>query len=63
VVAAEIAVLPLAFGLWAYALVFTVLNAAILFIRIRAENAALAGSTLPFMGRVDDAQRRTGGGV
>ena len=41
VVAAEIAVLPLAFGLWAYALVFTVLNAAILFVRIRAENAAL----------------------
>jgi methyltransferase len=34
VVAAEILVLPLAFGLWAYALVFTVLNAAILFVRI-----------------------------
>jgi methyltransferase len=42
VVAAEILVLPLAFGLWWYALVFTALNAAVLFIRIRAENAALA---------------------
>ena len=42
VVAAEILVLPLAFGLWAYALLFTALNAAILFVRIRAENAALA---------------------
>jgi methyltransferase len=42
VVTAEIAVLPLAFGLPAYAAVFTVLNAAMLFVRIRAENAALA---------------------
>ena len=42
VVAAEILVLPLAFGLWTYALAFTALNAAILFVRIRAENAALA---------------------
>jgi len=41
VVTAEITVLPLAFGLGAYALVFTALNAAILFVRIRAENAAL----------------------
>ncbi|HXQ13169.1 MAG TPA: isoprenylcysteine carboxylmethyltransferase family protein [Caulobacteraceae bacterium] len=47
VVAAEIAVLPLAFGLWAYALAFTVLNAAILFVRIRAENAALAAGQSP----------------
>jgi methyltransferase len=44
VVAAEIVALPLAFGLWACALLFTVLNAAILFIRIKAENAALAGA-------------------
>ena len=44
VVAAEILVLPLAFGLWAYALLFTALNAAILFVRIRAENAALAAA-------------------
>ena len=42
VVAAEIAVLPLTFGLGLYALVFTLLNAAVLFVRIRAENRALA---------------------
>jgi methyltransferase len=42
VVCAEILLLPLVFGLWQYALVFTALNAAVLFIRIRAENAALA---------------------
>jgi methyltransferase len=42
VVAGEVAVLPLAFGLGWYAIVFSLLNAAILFVRIRAENAALA---------------------
>ena len=41
VVVAEIAVLPLAFGLWPYSLVFTLLNLAVLTIRIRTENAAL----------------------
>jgi len=41
VVVAEIAVLPLAFGLWWYALLFSALNAAMLWVRIRAENAAL----------------------
>jgi methyltransferase len=41
VVAAEIAVLPLVFGLWQVALVFTLLNVAILAIRIRVENRAL----------------------
>ena len=41
VVIGEIAVLPLAFGLPLYALVFSLLNAAVLAIRIRAENAAL----------------------
>jgi methyltransferase len=41
VVIAEIAVLPLVFGLWQVALVFTVLNAAVLAVRIRAENRAL----------------------
>ncbi|WP_037502807.1 isoprenylcysteine carboxyl methyltransferase family protein [Sphingomonas jaspsi] len=41
VVVAEIAVLPLVFGLWQVALLFSVLNAAILFVRIRAENRAL----------------------
>jgi len=41
VVTGEIAVLPLAFGLTGFAVVFTVLNAAILYVRIGAENAAL----------------------
>ena len=44
VVAGEIAILPLAFGLWQVALIFTLLNAAILAIRIRAEEKALAGA-------------------
>ena len=41
VVASEIAVLPLAFGLPWYALFFSLANATLLAIRIRAENAAL----------------------
>jgi methyltransferase len=41
VVALEIAVVPLALGLPVYALVFGVLNLAVLAVRIRAENAAL----------------------
>jgi methyltransferase len=41
VVIGEIAVLPLVFGLWKIALVFTVLNAIALTIRVRAENKAL----------------------
>lgn len=41
VVAAEIAVLPLVFGLTTYAVVFSLLNATVLWLRIRAENAAL----------------------
>lgn len=44
VVAGEIAVLPLVLGLPWLALIFTVLNAAVLAIRIRAENRALAAS-------------------
>ena len=44
VVAGEIAVLPLAFGLPLFAAIFTVLNAAVLFVRIRAENASLRGA-------------------
>jgi methyltransferase len=43
VVVGELAVLPLVFGLTTYALVFTLLNASILFVRIRAEDAALRG--------------------
>lgn len=46
VVVAEIAVLPLAFGLSTFAIVFSILNAAVLWIRIRAESRALATSTL-----------------
>ncbi len=41
VVIGEIFVLPMAFGLFWYAVLFSLLNAAILFIRIRAENEAL----------------------
>jgi methyltransferase len=43
IVVAEIALLPLAFGLWEIALLFSLLNAAILAIRIRAEERALRG--------------------
>jgi methyltransferase len=43
VVVGEIAALPLAFGLPAYAAAFTLLNAVALTMRIRAENAALRG--------------------
>jgi methyltransferase len=42
VVIGEIAVLPLVFGLWQVALVFSLLNAAVLTIRVREENRALA---------------------
>ena len=41
VVVGEIAVLPLVFGLWQVALAFSLLNAAILTVRIRHENRAL----------------------
>ena len=41
VVIGEIAVLPLVFGLWQVALLFSALNAAVLWVRIRAENEAL----------------------
>lgn len=44
VVAGEIAVLPLCLGLPLYALVFSLANAAVLAIRIRAEAAALSGA-------------------
>jgi methyltransferase len=43
VVAGEIFVLPMAFGLVTYAVIFSALNAAVLAVRIRAENAALRG--------------------
>jgi len=44
VVIGEIAVLPLVFGLVGFAIVFSILNAIVLWIRIRAEAAALAPS-------------------
>jgi methyltransferase len=46
VVCGEIAVVPLALGLPIYAVVFSILNAAVLAIRIRAENTALASASL-----------------
>jgi methyltransferase len=42
VVAAEIALLPLVFGAWPLTVVFSLLNAGVLTVRIRAEAAALA---------------------
>ena len=42
VVAGEIPLLPLAFGLAGVAIVFTLLNAAVLLVRVREENRALA---------------------
>jgi methyltransferase len=47
VVVAEIACLPLVFGLWRVALGFTLVNAVVLFIRIRAENRALGRRSSP----------------
>jgi len=47
VVIAEIALLPLAFGLWQVALIFSLLNAAVLTIRIRAEEKALDTAAAP----------------
>jgi methyltransferase len=41
VVIGEIAALPLVFGLWRISLLFTLLNAAVLTVRIRRENEAL----------------------
>ncbi len=41
VVIGEIAVLPLVFGLWRVAVLFSLLNLAIIVVRIRAENQAL----------------------
>lgn len=43
VVAAEVALLPLAFGAWQIALVFSLLNGLVLWRRIHVEESALAG--------------------
>jgi methyltransferase len=42
VVFVEIATFPLIFGAWVTALIFSILNAALLYVRIREENRALA---------------------
>ena len=42
VVCAEIAVLPLAFGAWELALLFSALNAVLIYWRIKIETAAIA---------------------
>lgn len=47
VVALEIAVLPLAFDLVVYAVVFTLLNAAVVTLRIRVESRALSRTVPP----------------
>lgn len=47
IVALEMAVVPLALGLPVFAAVFTLLNACILYLRIRTENAALAQAAGP----------------
>ena len=47
VVAIEIALLPLAFGLFAYAAIFSFANAAMLAWRIRDEDRALANQERP----------------
>ena len=41
IVAGEMAVLPLVFGFWDLAIIFSLLNAAVLSVRIREENKAL----------------------
>jgi len=45
VVAGEIAILPLAFGLWGYAALFSALNAIRMWVRLRSESQALASAT------------------
>ena len=42
VVVGEIALLPIAFGLWKTALIFSLLNGAILWVRIRTEESAIS---------------------
>jgi methyltransferase len=47
VVVGEIAVLPLVFGLTTYAVIFSLLNASLLWLRIRTENTALGEAGSP----------------
>lgn len=53
VVVAEIAVLPLAFGLVACAIAFSVLNAAVLRVRINAESRSLRGGRGGYRAPID----------
>ncbi|ANM09276.1 MULTISPECIES: isoprenylcysteine carboxyl methyltransferase family protein [unclassified Rhizobium] len=46
IVVGEIAALPLAFGLPFYAIGFSLLNACVLYVRMRAENAALKSAMI-----------------
>ncbi|NNU38803.1 hypothetical protein G9X64_20430 [Rhizobium sophorae] len=46
IVVGEIAALPLAFGLPLYAIVFSLLNALVLYVRVKAENAALKSAMI-----------------
>ncbi|HEX4710396.1 isoprenylcysteine carboxyl methyltransferase family protein [Phenylobacterium sp.] len=50
VVVGEVAVLPLVFGLTAYAVVFSLLNASLLWLRIRAEEEALTEAASQSLG-------------
>lgn len=50
VVAIEVLTFPLIFGAWLTALVFSVLNAALLYVRIREESRALARLAKPATG-------------
>jgi methyltransferase len=54
VVIGEIAVVPLVFGLWQVALLFSSLNAAVLWIRIREEDRALRGDPSIRVARTSD---------
>ena len=58
VVAVEVASFPLIFGAWITALVFSTLNAALLFLRIREENRALA--ELALSGQQSAVSKNTG---
>ncbi len=61
VVVVEVLTLPLIFGAWITALVFSVLNAALLFVRIREENRALAELALSFQPSAVSKNRRSTG--
>lgn len=58
IVAAEIAILPLAFGAWEIALVFSLLNGALLLYRIRVEEAALSPRRASFAAGVTPDRSR-----